>query len=129
MARVGSSDVSPLIWDYDTAVSLTPFITTATIVVDRLSALDTKSELSSDTLAEIEKYLAAHFYTHQDPRLASESTGNVSGSYESMSYLQTAMMLDSTGNLKKIIEGKNVRVGMKWLGKPPSDQIDYVDRD
>lgn len=127
--RVTSGDVSPLIWDYDATVSLSPFITTANIVTDRLSALDTDSQLDSDTLAEIEKYLTAHFYTHCDPRLSQRKTADASGSFIENSYLDTAMMLDSTGNLKKILEGKNVKAKMTWLGRPPSEQTDYVDRD
>ena len=43
------------------------------------------------------------------------------------------MGLDITGCLAKLNEeaktGKKIKAGLTWLGKPPSDQIDYVDRD
>jgi len=41
---------------------------------------------------------------------------------------QTAMLLDVTGTLKRLNMPQSGRVKVQWLGKPPSEQIDYVNR-
>ena len=41
---------------------------------------------------------------------------------------QNAMLFDETGYLRKISKGV-VLARVEWLGKPPSTQIDYKDRD
>ena len=68
------------------------------------------SGLSSDTLTEIHKYLAAHFASLRDQRLESERVADVSYKYqgktgmflESTHYGQMAKMLDSSGKLANL---------------------------
>jgi len=136
MARVVSGDVTPLIRDYDTTISLDPFITLANNLTNKVAAKDTSAELSALDLIDIENCLARHFYETRDHGLESESTEGASGKYtgqfgqglERTRPGQDAMMLDTTGYLRKISKGA-VKAGMTWLGKVPSDQTNYTDRD
>ena len=54
-------------------------------------------------------------------------------SLDSTHYGQTAKLLDTSGCLAEISKeaetGGKTTVGIDWLGKPPSEQTDYVDRD
>lgn len=135
MARTTAAEVQAILLDnYDGTSSLTAFIKTANIVVNRLSALDSDSVLDADTLEEIECYLAAHYYAHADQLKQAESTGRSSMTYQgqtamgfrSTQYGQTALELDFSGNLSTM--GKK-QPSLAWLGKPPSEQTDYEDRD
>jgi hypothetical protein len=126
--RCTADQVESLLRDYDETIDLTPFITTANVLTSRLSARDTESVLSSRVLAEIEKYLSAYFYTYRDPQTTEEQTADASGKFQERDYLHVAKMLDETGNLAKMLAG-SVHATLQWLGKVPSDQTDYVDRD
>lgn len=122
--------------DSDDDVRLKPFITTANILTDDVSAEDSGNLLSVSTLLEIEKYLAAHFYEHLDQALASEKTGDASGVYQGewglglngTKWGQTAMILDKTGYLASLNKGRRV-VSIGWGGLPPSEQTAVEDRD
>lgn len=122
--------------DYDGSTDLQPFIDTAVVLADRVSSLDADSILDSTTLERIEAWLAAHLYCTPDRPRQSLSRGGANASYqgqtgmhlESTYYGQSAMDLDFTGTLRKI-NGGNVRAAASWLGRPPSSQTDYVDRD
>lgn len=128
MARTSASSVQDILGgNYDGSTDVSPFIATATSVVDRLSALDTGSVLSSTTLELIERWLSAHFYTVMDPLKKSEGRGKSSADYNDRSYLDMAKMLDSSGNLGKLMNAKSISVS--WLGLVPSEQTDYEDRD
>lgn len=121
---------------YDGSTDLTPFIDTAAGVITRLASKDVDGELTSANLEIIERWLAAHYYAQADPILQSKSVGKSSGVFEGQTamglrntrYGQQAIALDWTGYLAKIDKGI-VKVGMKWLGKPVSEQTDYEDRD
>jgi hypothetical protein len=110
------------------AISLTPFIRQAHVMVDWLQSKDTDNELSEDMLTEIEVQLAAHFYSVQrDPQLQGKSTDGASGNYtgatgyslQATHYGQTAMLMDITGMLtkrnKEAQEGKAVSK-TTWIG-------------
>jgi hypothetical protein len=84
--------------------------------------------LSSTTLELIERWLSAHYYTVMDPLYKSKNTGRAGASFNDRSYADTAKQLDTSGCLAAILAGGN-RVGVWWLGKPPSQQIPYADRD
>ena len=68
------------------------------------------SGLSSDVLTEIHKYLAAHFASLRDQRIASERVADVSMNYQGKTdmglnatlYGQTALMLDTSGSLANL---------------------------
>lgn len=141
MARTTSDAVKAiLLSNYDSATnpSLTAFIDTATAMVDEVvtEATERSLTISSTLLERIEAYLSAHFYGLSDQFYTSRSTAGASGSFQGQTgmgldatlYGQTAKRLDPTG----ILAGMDESVGyatMTWLGKAPSNQTDYVDRD
>lgn len=145
MPRTTASAVKELLvpgGDYDIALapSLTPFIASATAMVDRLStaAIAKGKSLTADEKELIERWLAAHFYVMSDQNLSSKSTAGASGSYqgqtamylEASKYGQMAVSIDYSGLLYSIASGPNRRTAkITWVGKPPSQQIDYPDRD
>ncbi len=110
----------------DSAIPLTPFISVASLLVDRV-AEDTGAP-TDEVLLEIETWLAAHFYCIRDPRTVSERAGDVWATYQSKvalgldvtHYGQMAMRLDPTGVLKSINDTKRIntrRVGAFWMGE------------
>jgi len=111
----------------DEDLSITPFIRTANILTNWLDGQDTDNELDDDTLTEIETWLAAHFYAHRDQLLASANTGASGGSFQgdtgknldSTLYGQTAMLLDTTGNLTRLslgVEDGKKTASLTWAG-------------
>lgn len=133
--RTISSDVQAILGgDYDGTTSLTPFIATASSIVDRASSLDSGGLLSTTQLELIERWLSAHCYCLMDRQLQSKASGKSSGTVTGMfgkflemtTYGQMAKMLDFTGKLSSI---GGPKAGMHWLGLPKSEQTDYEDRD
>ena len=132
LLRSGAADS-----DYDGVSSLTPHIDTANVIVTRVNtcAVSKGITLSSTELELIERWLAAHSYVMSDQTYASKKTGERSAvfhgktgmSLEATKYGQMALTLDISGCLKAISRG--IRQEVVWLGKAPSDQIDYSDRD
>jgi len=116
--------------------SMRPFLDTANALTDKVAAEDSSDELTDAMLAEIEKYLAAHFAAHRHQQYASESTGGASATYQgqfgmglsSTQWGQSAMIMDVTGYLRDLDEGVTT-VDVTWLGLPPSSQTDYANRD
>jgi hypothetical protein len=90
--------------------------------------------LSSTLLELIERWLAAHFYAQSDQLYQSKNTGGAGASFQGQtamglsntSYGQQAKMLDISGCLAAFDKGTQAR--MYWLGKPPSSQIPYSQR-
>lgn len=119
----------------DKNLSIAPFIDTATAMTDYIVSQDADSQLNNALLEEIEKYLAAHFYRHRDAQAEQKTTEKASAVFQGKTamYLegswwgQTAIALDVTGCLRGMSKGTRARI--IWLGKPPSEQIDYADRD
>lgn len=122
--------------EVDEAISLTPFISAASSLVDRVrdyavandllrDGPDSDDKTRDEKLREIETYLAAHFYTLRDPRVTSEAAGPVSASYQSRvdlrlftsHYGQMACTLDETGLLELINAGKRRKAGLFWGGR------------
>lgn len=148
--RVTEDDVIDVIMveDADGGVSdrlrrtLSSAIDAANALTDKVSALDSASGgpqvLNSALLAQIEKYLAAHFAqsfaTNQqvtaEGSLGASSTfqGQTGLGLEATFFGQHAMVLDVSGTLRELSEGiHTVEIG--WLGLAPGDQTDYDDRD
>jgi hypothetical protein len=80
----------------------------------------------------MERCCAAYYYTLYDPLYGNRSTEGASGSFveESLDknrYKAMAIQQDPTGVLNALLN-RNF-AGSSWLGKPPSEQINYVDRD
>lgn len=137
MARTTTSRVESVLgnhWDGSTDVDT--FITTANILTTRIAQCDEDGDLTSAELAEIEAQLAAHFYSIQDQIAKSEKAAEASASYVGQTGMrlqftpfgQQALVLDHTGCLKRL-DSERGRVQFAWLGKPKSNQTDYVDRD
>ncbi len=72
MARTTDSEVRDVLKD-KSCDSLTPFITAANVLVDKLAASDCGADLSDDQLTQTETWLAAHFTAVSDPKFAKES--------------------------------------------------------
>ena len=136
MARTTSAAVILVLGgDYDTVSlpSVTPYIDSATAIVDRVNAAATVKGyiLSTVELELIERWLSAHLYTKSDPTYQSRSTAGASGSFvrgpkEPEPYKDAAIAMDPSGCLNSQLNA--LRAGGFWLGKPPSAQIPYKDR-
>lgn len=108
MARTTDADVKKVI-ALNVLTDTTPFINTANLMVTQHLS---NSGLSSEILAEIEKYLAAHLVAlHPDERqVTREKLGEAENTYagvfgkglEATQYGQTVMMLDTTGSLSAL---------------------------
>ena len=148
MAVRTTTELVTEIIEVEEGVSLLPFISAASSLVDRVAARAGETGLLADgegsgdktrasKLQEIETWLAAHFYTVFDPRSVSEGAGGVSVSYQSRvdlrlftsHYGQMAATLDETGVLEAINAGKSwggtsggKTVGVIWLGKTPEEE-------
>jgi hypothetical protein len=116
---------------------LSVFIETANLLTTEVVTCATSrgKTLSSELLKKIEGWLAAHFYGCSDQFYSSKKTGDAQGTFQgqtemhlkSTQYGQNAITLDISGCLASFSKG--TRAGVVWLGKPPSEQIDYKDRD
>lgn len=124
-------------YDLDNEPSLEPFIEAASLLTDAVEAcaINKDRALSSSQLTAIEKWLAAFYYCLSDQKEKMVRTGNASSTFqgetkldlESNNYGKGALLLDTSGCLSAIAKRKRVR-GV-WLGRPPSEQTPYVDRD
>ena len=125
--------------DYDTDDNpdLAPFIDAASAIVDDVvsCATDRGVTISTARAELIERWLAAWAYCLSDQSEQNSSTEGASAGYqgqtgmhfEANKYGQMAVSLDPSGCLNAI--GKQQRAQITWLGKSPSSQIDYADRD
>lgn len=165
MARTNATDVKAILrpgsqggaYDDINNPDLTPFITSASVMVDRVNtlALERSVTLSSGELEDIEKWLAAHFYVQTDRTLSNKYGGGSGATFDgrtgyglnSTLYGQSALRFDYSGVLNDLeaaaaasatggaASGGSVASGFRsqvqglWLGKAPSNQTDYVDRD
>lgn len=142
--RAGEEDVRGIIAvankdELDNPINLASYIQTANLLTNKVSSNDSNSLLNSSDLKEIETYLAAHFYTFRDQQYSQSQSDDSNDTYQgktgmslnSSFYGQTALMLDVTGYLKDLNEGRLPTEvgGVTWLGKAKSQQIDYEDRD
>ena len=150
MARTTSTLVIGILGrDYDSQPevgsppSLTPYIDTASALVDDVvanaAALGLPA-LAVGRLELIERWLSAHYYQQSDQGFQSKSTDGASASFKGQTskglngtqYGQSAITLDTTKYLQKIaaeVDGNQAKTAtLLWLGKNPTDQIDYETR-
>lgn len=141
MARTTAAAVRAALLDnYDAENNLDSFILTANAMTDYVASRDTAGIMSAALLERIECYLACHFYCVADPMYSSKSTSGASGSFHgqtreglaSTTYGLQAVDLDLTKTLAKLRkeseEGGRRIPSIRWLGKPPSEQIPVTER-
>lgn len=112
-----------LLNNYDGETDLTAFIVAAAMVVTRRCA---PLAYSPDELAEIERWLAAHFATVPEGQLRGEQAGQarddiaikIDLGLDQTTYGQTAKVLDVLGGLAGVGE-KVKKVKFFWAGKDP----------
>lgn len=102
-ARTTASDVKE-IFDTDlTESELSNWINVAAETTDDIEAADADGSMSQQRLEMIEKQLAAHYASSQDPRIREETVGDAQfkykGSSKTTDYWRTAVQLDTTGLL------------------------------
>jgi hypothetical protein len=124
-----------LMRDYDAleGPDLTPFIDTASAIVDMVAAQDAPP--GATLLELIERWLAAHCYCMSDQPYAQTKTESTGATFQGTTgmhltatkYGQTAIALDTTGYLAGLGVGRR-RASFAWLGKRPSEQIPYDER-
>lgn len=122
--RTTAEDVQAILLNnYDGEADLTPFITAAALLVTRRCA---PLAYSADELAEIERWLAAHFATVPEGQLRAEQAGQgrdeiaikIDLALDQTTYGQTAKVLDVLGGLAGAgLPQKKVR--FFWAGKDP----------
>ena len=123
--RVTDAEVKEII-DWDSTISLTPFIEIANSLVTELC---TDSGHDAQRLKNIERWLAAHFYHIDDQHISREKAASVGVEYQfkidlainQTKYGQQAIVLDTAGNLaqlnKRIVDGEAATVVIGWLGQ------------
>lgn len=124
--------IVPTVGDND----ITPFLDVATALVDKVSAEDSGGLLNASLLLQMEKWLAAHFYAIYDPQYSEKREENAEAKFQGKTAMgldstlwgQMAKRIDVTGYLAALDKGGG-RIGITWLGLPPSEQTNYVDRD
>lgn len=119
-------------YDYVNNPLMDPYISAANTIVSNLvtEAGAQGVGISSAQAEEVETWVAAYLYTVSDAVHTSRSNAGASASFlrtQENSYLAAAKMIDPTGLLQEVLSPNRVR-GF-WLGRPPSEQTDYVDRD
>lgn len=126
--RAREDDVRDLL-ETDSNTVLTTYIKGANAVIDRVvdCATDRGYTLTSEETRYMEMYVAAHLYSLYDPQYKRKKTERAEGEFFDRDWLAAAKMFDPSGCLESQLSGKRAR--LIWLGLPPSDQTDYVDRD
>ncbi len=135
MVRTNDSLVEGII-EVDDAITLTPFITIANLMVTQCCT-NLDEDYSEAQLIQIETWLSAHFYTVRDMRAERERAGTVEEKFQSKvdlgfntsHYGQMAMRIDFHGGLaaldKQTLLGIVKTVGISYIGttKTESDAL------
>ncbi len=142
MARTSSQEVLAVLgkdFDQNLNASMKPFIRAAYAMVTRVlaCAIAKEAPLTSEEAILIETWLAAHFYSMMDRPYQSSSNMSASASFMGKTdkgldftpYGQMASRLDPSGCLEALAGAERAVASGFWGGKPPSEQIDYEDRD
>lgn len=142
MPRVTESAVKAILdpgEDCDDIALLTPFLEAASTLVDSVVSVGATHgrlglTLSTKQQAQLETWLAAAMYCFSDQQVQSQNAGGANVTYsgnggeflETNRYGRMACMIDVTRVLKPLVEGRVA--GFAWLGKVPSNQIPYSQR-
>lgn len=127
MARVTDAEVLEIMQGVPSTKSLTPFITIANVLINKVIVEKYPDEYTEDFLKEIERWLSAHFVAIDYNKTASETIGPVSEWYQHKvglnfnvtMYGQQVLLLDTTGSfaaLQKQAEKGKRSANMAWLG-------------
>lgn len=123
--------------DYKEGKPIQPFMTAANGIVNWIQSNAVaygRTALSTTDARTLETWLAAWAYKCSDQQLSSHSAG-ASGSFrgatggkgfEMNNYGSAAMVMDSTGMLRALNEGRIV--GTAWLGTKVSDALTWNER-
>lgn len=119
-----------------TKIDVTPFLNIANRLVTYVVSLDSDGDLTSELQEDVETYLAAHFYAIRDLQYSKKETGDANATFQGKTDMgldstlwgQMAKMIDVTGELARLGSRQKIKGTVTWLGKKPSEQIDYVDR-
>jgi len=134
MARVTAADVQEIV-EVDSAISLTPFITVANLMVTKHC---TDVSFTAAELFVIEKWLSAHFYAIRDKRVTSESADGIGQSLQHVEdlgldaneYGQMAKRLDWSGALAALDNssksGLRKSVSLSWLGEENTETVTEI---
>lgn len=132
--RTNPTDVADeLGFNFDPSLGkeLTRWIAKASLVIDRVVTCASRKgiTLTSTEQAHMEASIAAHFYTKMDPLYSSRSTLSTSGSMTRTAddYLNMSLAIDPSGCLAAHMKGQ--RAGATWMGRIPSEQVPYHQRD
>jgi hypothetical protein len=142
--RTTSTDVEAILYytlggtQKDANLDVLPYIEIASVLTDKVEECDAsrKDELTDGQLEGIERYLAAHLYALDDQQYRAKQTERASAQFGGKTDMgldftrfgQMAKILDTSGCLDSF-DTKQHYIQMTWLGKAPSAQTDYEDRD
>jgi len=124
MAIRTTSEAVELIIETDVDISLDPFIETGSALVDWLDEKGAP-DYHTDTMLElIERWLSAHFYAIRDPRRSLEAVRGIQEQFaikvglglDQTPYGQQAIILDTSGALDRLNDGKTGKPAMFWMG-------------
>lgn len=132
MARTNATNVRGIVTELreDSTISLTAAIDTANLLVTRLcekayiEALPDPADYEPQ-LEIIERWLAAHFWSCDNPKLLEETMGRAKDVIQGKvdlglrltHYGQQALVMDYLGTLQPVANTKPKKVRMLWLGK------------
>lgn len=114
------------------APSLARYIAAGNILVNNLVTRAAQLSITIDdaTLAEIETWVSAWFYTKMDPLYKQKSMDRAGGAFARGpdDYKEAAVALDPTGLLDDLMKGDRKRAGGTWLGKTDAESLSYEER-
>ena len=130
MARVTTEEVKEIIPIPETVEDLTPYITIANSLIEKVIVAQFPDAHTEDHLKEIERWLSAHFAAIRYTRTSSESIGEVKESYQykvdldlrCTMYGQQAIILDTSGALNTLLKRP---AGIWFVGKTLTEQGYY----
>lgn len=134
--RTTQEEVKTII-ETDDDLSIAPFLDAANALTDYVVTQDSGSILTTSMKEQIEKWLAAFFYETRDQGYLEKDTldaeavfqGKTGMGFDANFWGQRAKVLDITGTLQRLDTRPRPKASLTWLGKPVSQQTDYVDRD
>lgn len=132
MSRVTDSEVQAILGNhYQSGRDLTPFITAASLITDKVSTCATAmgEALTTEELTNIELWLSAHAYTVDDRRPQRERTMDTERQYDNSSYLDMAKALDTSGCLTQILSKESKKKPrIHWIGSTWTESQSYEER-